>query len=1524
MPKYSSKHNAKKPEGEQKTNGIAAMFDRLIEYAKVIESSDWKMGWQTNQASWRGLPQNISGREYTGGNSFYLMMATMANNYSMPVFATFNQINKLNEHLMDDKGRIPKDKWDQAVHVNKGEQSEYAIFSTVQYKNTEDPKEKPLTREQYLQLPKEEREKYEEKWINYAHAIFNVDQTNMREVRPELYEKLKERMGIEQRENFLQDTKGMYAEPAIDYILQNQTWRCPVHFTAESHEAFYSPSKDEITIPKKEQFNIPYTEKDLERDIKKILEPAEKMKTVIHDFSEADRNLSNLRENKDNKEYKAELRATLMLEDTFGQHLGIFRQDGQTIKDYAQQINKAINDNRENIIALKDQEAKITGGKDYYATFVHEGAHSMGKELNINLNESGDKKGYAREELRAESSAAIIAATMGYGNSIFFNSAAYIRGWNETASVGEKTKQMKQLQADINSTVKRMGEIIDDAAIKAGQQPIFNKSLAEKQETSQNAAQTQAPQTQAPADLQSAGQKTGDFQSPTQTQAPQTQARADLKSDRNPTGDLPLGSAAFTPKGSKESPTQAPDQKAVEHVAVSQQQDAQAIPYPKQQTAHTDKVAETTPADLQPHVEKSPDQKAQGNDVNDLTALNDLKNPAPDKKTGESVAVTQQQPQAADQTLSPQQRLEAIGYPYSKKFKEDGSFNIPTVDESLYWRYAAGIITLKEAAREFATCGWTNFVDEDFTRRKFSELNIKYDKLSDDLEPLYAPKTTQTDQTDIAKNTDQQVSQQTTVAPTPNGQLAYPELLLEMMQQAKVSVLGLPDGVKIDHDNGVLTVDKYKEGIQHADFASLPKNEQDSLAWSATEILLDGLEKTLKRMADEAPEKINVDLPNGETVSLDEKGRLQNYDELTKLEKIGVINAFATYAEEFAKDLFNNATKNREDNKLFLEPNNWIQKETDGSLSIVLVKDNEINKTSLDNLNGLTQWSLVSFAVEQAQKIEQEQQAQLSWDKLSALLMDTNEDIHLKAKKDEILVLETDEDMGLSDLEKNRLSEVWQHPTEGIITFKMEGSNQEYDLSEYPEFVQQIIQHINEENMEMISVKQQLEDKLIALSQLTEQKMDGVGVEMSSKKNNSETLTPKEYAILWMTSIAENTTKDRPSDIVFVKDFDLASPGDIYTAYGKDADRLAEKISSSAVAMRPEIEGKRYPYADISGSRIDAVRADLMLNNVHPIIIDLEGNRIHNDKTLDYTKEERKAFLDSLKPETKQRENIADTLKQLGNPERIAIPHTGERPLPDHTLMIPQRFGYQEISLSEIIRSKEGTYKAGNREEGYYPITKMDTNNLFEVQQALQKVVANRPQNLVNDLLNQLQNGKAEVSRDNAEGRYIITINDKQGERNYPRGFKQFSVGQDMQDHLLLHNDQGGSRASIVKVNPETVQQLVNYAESKLGISQSQQQGMQKADQKAGQTASQQVTDTPSHNQGSIHNVRDFSVRNINGEWKLQATVNDRTLPTATISTQDVKDYRAGRMSQQALLTKTYGDRLNQKEDQTQHRGRGR
>lgn len=80
--------------------------------------------------------------------------------------------------------------------------------------------------------------------------------------------------------------------------------------------------------------------------------------------------------------------------------------------------------------------------------------------------------------------------------------------------------------------------------------------------------------------------------------------------------------------------------------------------------------------------------------------------------------------------------LNAVGYPYDFKPREDGSVNIPTVDESLYWGYAAGLISLKDAAEEFCRAGWTNFVDEEYTSAKFSQLNSRFGKLDADLRPL--------------------------------------------------------------------------------------------------------------------------------------------------------------------------------------------------------------------------------------------------------------------------------------------------------------------------------------------------------------------------------------------------------------------------------------------------------------------------------------------------------------------------------------------------------------------------------------------------------------------------------------------------------------------------------------------------------------------------------------------------------------------------------------------------------------------
>ena len=463
-------------------------------------------------------------------------------------------------------------------------------------------------------------------------------------------------------------------------------------------------------------------------------------------------------------------------------------------------------------------------------------------------------------------------------------------------------------------------------------------------------------------------------------------------------------------------------------------------------------------------------------------------------------------------------------------------------------------------------------------------------------------------------------------------------------------------------------------------------------------------------------------------------------------------------------------------------------------------------------------------------------------------------------------------------------------------------------------------------------------------------------IQQASQKADSpsmdESPTAKEYAIMWMTSIAEKTPKDRPSDIVFVKDFSLEDPTKpIYEVYGKDADRLAEKISSSVVTMRPEIEGQRYPNATVNSGNIEAVRADLMINNVHPVIIDLEGNRITNDKTLDYTKEERKAFLDSLKPEAKQRQDIAETIQRLGNPDKIVVPqlYNSHSVYAGPELAVPHRFGYQEVPVLQLVKSKNGSYRAGNGEDGYYPIAKMDTNNLYEVQKALKIVENNRPQKLIEELQKQVESGKASVEKDLAENHYKFTIYDQQGDLYYPRGNKSFTLNTKENDKIYLHPD-NANYVTEHKVDPQLVKKMTAYAESKLGIQQNQDNGMAvaTAQQQKGPDQKNQAQDTTtSQQQSPKDNVQktqqqnawaqqpkqgekdavkltDLEVVGRQDKYFISVKANGVSLPTKQISIDDFKDFKTKKIDEQQLVNKYYSKELAPKQEQSQSHKRGR
>ena len=77
---------------------------------------------------------------------------------------------------------------------------------------------------------------------------------------------------------------------------------------------------------------------------------------------------------------------------------------------------------------------------------------------------------------------------------------------------------------------------------------------------------------------------------------------------------------------------------------------------------------------------------------------------------------------------------------------------------------------------------------------------------------------------------------------------------------------------------------------------------------------------------------------------------------------------------------------------------------------------------------------------------------------LSALLMDTSEEQHMNCD----IVLQTSEDCGLSELEKMHVTEIWQHPTEGIIMLMIEGVG-ECELEDFGECIPRIYNELKEQ-----------------------------------------------------------------------------------------------------------------------------------------------------------------------------------------------------------------------------------------------------------------------------------------------------------------------------------------------------------------------------------------------------------------------------------------------------------------------------
>ena len=330
--------------------------EMMIERMEKMKESDWKQGWIGGANGFAGLPQNVGGRNYSGSNSFFLQLQTAAKGYQLPVYLTFNQAHNLKAHVLKGEKSFPVVYWDMMVKDKDG---------------------KKVSSDEYKAMTKEERKNLDVIPFIKAFPVYNVDQTNLREVQPERVQKLIDKFKVPE----LRDTQGMYAHQALDRMIQEQSWLCPIQVDKRENGAYYSPSRDIVVLPMKAQFNTGNSPEEVYRD-----------------------------------------------------------------------------------------------GMEFYSTMLHEMTHSTMTPERLN-REMGGKFGdpkYAKEELVAELTAAMISHSMGFDSKITDNSAAYLDSW--ISVLKKEPKFIVSIMADVNKASDLILDHVDKQRLALGEQPYLAKN----------------------------------------------------------------------------------------------------------------------------------------------------------------------------------------------------------------------------------------------------------------------------------------------------------------------------------------------------------------------------------------------------------------------------------------------------------------------------------------------------------------------------------------------------------------------------------------------------------------------------------------------------------------------------------------------------------------------------------------------------------------------------------------------------------------------------------------------------------------------------------------------------------------------------------------------------------------------------------------------------------------------------------------------------------------------------------------
>lgn len=361
----------KKPKAQSKVidDAVKRFSDMLIKRMEEMQR-DWTKPWIAGGVK-NGLPQNVSGRSYTGSNAFLLFLHTSENNYNSPVYITGGQIHNEGAHVLKGEKAVPVFKWGYTIRDKEGNK-----VSIEDYENMTDEEKEECHRYPYLKV----------------YPEFNIDQTNLAEVNKEKYDAILSRFKIEETP---QKTDGMYVNKALDRMMEKKEWVCPIQYDKESKGAYYSPGKDIVVLPTKAQFH---------------------------------------------------------------KH-------------------------------MDDPEESFKDGQAFYGTALHEMAHSTGHPSRLDRLKPSvfGSPEYAKEELVAELTSAMVGNSLGFDRRISDNNVAYLQNW--TAALRQEPKFLVSVMADVNKASKMLIENIDKQRVALGEKPLMQGELDGVEEKAKNEQQ---------------------------------------------------------------------------------------------------------------------------------------------------------------------------------------------------------------------------------------------------------------------------------------------------------------------------------------------------------------------------------------------------------------------------------------------------------------------------------------------------------------------------------------------------------------------------------------------------------------------------------------------------------------------------------------------------------------------------------------------------------------------------------------------------------------------------------------------------------------------------------------------------------------------------------------------------------------------------------------------------------------------------------------------------------------------------